>query len=66
MVEHSVLQTMQASPLRIKTIDSRVEPASSAETNAIRLLRREDELKKAMERHRLVSGSESEARNPVL
>ncbi|VDO19318.1 unnamed protein product [Heligmosomoides polygyrus] len=48
-----VMRTMQASPLRIKTIDSRVEPASSAETNAIRLLRREDELKKAMERHRL-------------
>ncbi|VDL67359.1 unnamed protein product [Nippostrongylus brasiliensis] len=44
---------MQASPLRIRTIDSHVEEASSSETNAIRALKRQEELKKAMERHRL-------------
>ncbi|VDL83672.1 unnamed protein product [Nippostrongylus brasiliensis] len=48
-----VMKTMQASPLRIRTIDSHVEEASSSETNAIRALKRQEELKKAMERHRL-------------
>ncbi|PIO73827.1 hypothetical protein TELCIR_04194 [Teladorsagia circumcincta] len=47
-------QVMKESPLRIRTVvDSRVEPASDDETMALRHLKHDEELKKALERHRL-------------
>ncbi|KAK6013006.1 hypothetical protein OSTOST_21788, partial [Ostertagia ostertagi] len=48
-----VMKTVQESPLRIRTVDSRVEQASDDETNALRHLKHDEELKKALERHRL-------------
>ncbi|KAK6039044.1 hypothetical protein COOONC_23450 [Cooperia oncophora] len=50
-----VMKTVQESPLRIRTVDSRVEQASPDETNEIRHLKHDEELKRALERHRLVN-----------
>ncbi|KAK5970246.1 hypothetical protein GCK32_000863 [Trichostrongylus colubriformis] len=48
-----VVKTVQESPLRIQTVDSHVQQANDDETNAIRHLKRDEELKRALERHGL-------------
>ncbi|EYC21042.1 hypothetical protein Y032_0020g198 [Ancylostoma ceylanicum] len=48
----SAMKVTQASPLRIRTIDSHIESATTAETEKMSTLKRGEELKKVMEQHR--------------
>ncbi|VDO59462.1 unnamed protein product [Haemonchus placei] len=54
-----VMKSIQESPLRIKTVDSRVEQANVDDVAEIRHLKHDEELKKALERHRLEIDPES-------
>ncbi|XGW28995.1 hypothetical protein V3C99_008643 [Haemonchus contortus] len=59
MPPRQVMKSIQESPLRIKTVDSRVEQANVDEVAEIRHLKHDEELKKALERHRLEIDPES-------